>query len=188
MDVVLAGHERHWLLALALYVVEKVLPGQLVHAEDLAAANVPALHAAHVVVPRDQPAAQDRRPVHGILVLQAAQRRLLALADLALIVATEEPTSLTDAYAVLKLLRQDRPAADARIIANMAGGAAGLRVWQVLDGAARNFLGAPVAFAGAVRRDGKVADAIRHQQPILLRHPTSQAAADIRALAGGLGV
>jgi flagellar biosynthesis protein FlhG len=89
---------------------------------------------------------------------------------------------------VLKLLRQDRPAADARIIANMAGGAAGLRVWQVLDGAARNFLGAPVAFAGAVRRDGKVADAIRHQQPILLRHPTSQAAADIRALAGGLGV
>ena len=120
--------------------------------------------------------------------VQLAQRRLLALADVALIVATEEPTSLTDAYAVLKLLRQDRPDADARIIANMAGGAAGLRVWQVLDGAARNFLGAPVAFAGAVRRDGKVADAIRHQQPLLLRHPSSQAAADIRALAGGLSL
>ena len=74
--------------------------------------------------------------------VQIAQRRLLAMADLALIIATEEPTSLTDAYAVLKLLRRDRPDADARIIANMAGGAAGLRVWQVLDGAARSFLGA----------------------------------------------
>lgn len=115
--------------------------------------------------------------------VQIAQRRLLAMADLALIIATEEPTSLTDAYAVLKLLRRDRPDADARIIANMAGGAAGLRVWQVLDGAARSFLGASVAFAGAVRRDARVADAIRHQQPLLLRHPTSPAAADIRAVA-----
>ncbi len=118
--------------------------------------------------------------------VQAPQRRLLAMADLALIIATEEPTSLTDAYAVLKLLRRDRPDADARIIANMAGGAAGLRVWQLLDNAARSFLGAPVGFAGGVRRDAKVADAIRHQQPLLRRHPSSQAAADIRAVAASL--
>ena len=118
--------------------------------------------------------------------VQAAQRGMLAMADLALIVATEEPTSLTDAYAVLKLLRRDRPGAQARVVANMAGGAAGLRVWQVLDGVARNFLGAGVDYAGGVRRDTKVADAIRHRQPLLLRHPGSGAAADIRALAAGL--
>ncbi len=118
--------------------------------------------------------------------VQATQRRLLAMADLALIVATEEPTSLTDAYAVLKLLRRDRPDAQARVIANMAGGAAGLRVWQVLDGAAQKFLGAGLAYAGAVRRDARVAEAIRHQQSLLLRHPTSHAAADIRAVAAGL--
>jgi flagellar biosynthesis protein FlhG len=118
--------------------------------------------------------------------VQAAQRRLVAMVDLALIIATEEPTSLTDAYAVLKLLRRDRPDSDARIIANMAGAAAGLRVWEVLDGAARNFLGAPVPFLGAVRRDAKVADTIRHQQPLLLRHPGSPAANDIRALAAQL--
>lgn len=118
--------------------------------------------------------------------VQAPQRRLLAMADLALIVATEEPTSLTDAYATLKLLRRDRPDAEARIIANMAGGAAALRVWQLLDNAARGFLGAPVAYAGGVRRDAKVADAIRHQQPLLRRHPGCPAATDIRALAAGL--
>lgn len=118
--------------------------------------------------------------------IATAQRDLLAMADLALIVATEEPTSLTDAYAVLKLLRRDRPDAQARVLANMAGGAAGLRVWQVLDGAARNFLGAGVEYAGGVRRDAKVADAIRHRQPLLLRHPGSAAAEDIRAVAAGL--
>lgn len=118
--------------------------------------------------------------------VQPPQRKLLAMADLALIVATEEPTSLTDAYAVLKLLRRDRPEADARIIANMAGGAAGLRVWQLLDNAARSFLGAPVPYAGGVRRDARVADAIRHQQPLLRRHPSCQAAADIRAVAASL--
>lgn len=116
----------------------------------------------------------------------AAQRGLLAMADLALIVATEEPTSLTDAYAVLKLLRRDRPGMQARVVANMAGGAAGLRVWQVLDGAARNFLGAGVEYAGGIRRCAKVADAIRHRQPLLLRHPGSAAATDIRAVAAGL--
>ena len=38
---------------------------------------------------------------------------LAAAADLLLVVATEEPTSLTDAYAVLKLHRRDRPGAAA---------------------------------------------------------------------------
>jgi flagellar biosynthesis protein FlhG len=45
--------------------------------------------------------------------LDAAVRRLAAAADLLLVVATEEPTSLTDAYAVLKLHRRDRPGAAA---------------------------------------------------------------------------
>ncbi len=35
--------------------------------------------------------------------LEAPQRRIAAAADTLLVVATEEPTSLTDAYAVLKL-------------------------------------------------------------------------------------
>ena len=118
--------------------------------------------------------------------IATAQRDLLTMADLSLIVATEEPTSLTDAYAVLKLLRRDRPAAEARLVANMAGGAAGLRVWQVLDGAARSFLGQGLDYAGGVRRDARVADAIRHRQPLLLRHPGCAAAEDIRAVAAGL--
>ena len=42
-------------------------------------------------------------------------------------------------------------------------------------------LGPPLA--GVLRRDPKVVDAIRHQTPLLLRHPTSPAAGDVETLA-----
>ena len=47
-------------------------------------------------------------------------RHLAAAADTLLVLATSEPTSLTDAYAVLKLYAADRPGGDARVIVNQA--------------------------------------------------------------------
>ncbi len=47
-------------------------------------------------------------------------RQIAAAADLLLVVATDEPTSLTDAYALLKLNTVDRPTGDARIVVNQA--------------------------------------------------------------------
>lgn len=117
----------------------------------------------------------------------AAQRALLAAADLPVLLTTEEPTSLTDAYAVLKLLLRDAPAAAPRLVVNMAGSdAAARRAHATLDGASRRFLGRGVPFAGAIRRDAKVPDSIRHQSPLLTRHPASPAATDSRAIAAGL--
>ena len=117
----------------------------------------------------------------------AAQRRLLAGADLPLVLATEEPTSLTDAYAVLKLLAQDAPARAPRLVVNMASGVvAGQRVHATLDAAMRRFLGRDLACAGVVRRDPKVPEAIRAQAPLLTRSPTSQAATEVMAIARGL--
>jgi len=116
-----------------------------------------------------------------------AQRRMLALADIPLLLATEEPTSLTDAYAVLKLLATDAPLAGPRLVVNMAaGGAAGQRVHHVLQNAARKFLGRGLALAGVVRRDAKVPEAIRAQVPLLTRYPTSTAAADLTVIARSL--
>ncbi|WP_203075151.1 nucleotide-binding protein [Falsiroseomonas ponticola] len=120
--------------------------------------------------------------------VEAPQRRLAAQADLLLVVATEEPTSLTDAYAVLKLHAQDAPRAEARLVVNLAAGAAsGQATHATLDAAARRFLGRAVPLAGVIRRDAKVPDAIRHQTPLLTRHPGSAAAKDVAALARGLG-
>lgn len=119
--------------------------------------------------------------------LEAPQRRIAALADTLLVLATEEPTSLTDAYAVLKLHGRDRPGGDARIVVNLASdAAAGARTHAALARAAATFLKREVPLAGTVRRDAKVRDAIRHQSPLLTRHPGSPAAQDVEAIARGL--
>jgi len=120
--------------------------------------------------------------------LDRGVRRLAAAADLLLVVATEEPTSLTDAYAVLKLHRQDRPGGDARLVVNQATDrAAGERTWRTLDRACTSFLGAGLVLAGILRRDPRVPEAIRRQSPLLTRHPTAPVAADVLSLAAGLG-
>jgi flagellar biosynthesis protein FlhG len=119
--------------------------------------------------------------------LDPVPRRLSAACDLPLVAATDEPTSLTDAYAVLKLLARDAPGRMPRLIVNLAADAAqGARTHAALDRACRGFLGRGLALAGIIRRDGRIRDAIRHQTPLLTRHPTSPAAQDIEALAAGL--
>jgi flagellar biosynthesis protein FlhG len=120
--------------------------------------------------------------------LDLAQRRIAAAADLLLVVATEEPTSLTDAYAVLKLHGMDNPKAVSRIVVNMADDrASGQRTYEALRRAAGAFLKREIPLAGIVRRDLKVRDAIRHQVPLLTRHPSAAAAVDIEAIAQTLG-
>jgi flagellar biosynthesis protein FlhG len=72
-----------------------------------------------------------------------AARLMVETADTLLLVITEDPTSLTDAYAVLKLLLTERDAAtvDVRVVVNMAGSvAAGLRAYETLANAANGFL------------------------------------------------
>ena len=112
------------------------------------------------------------------------QRGLAAAADLLVVVATEEPTSLTDAYAVLKLHHRDAPAGKAGLVVNMAAQPA--RVHAALDAASRGFLGKGLPLLGAVRRDPRVAAAIRAQAPLLTRHPNTPAAEDLRRLAAAL--
>ncbi len=115
--------------------------------------------------------------------LDRAQRRMASFADTLLVVATDEPTSLTDAYAVLKLHVSDA-GADARIVVNQASTvAAGERTFAALRRACSAFLGRSPPLAGIIRRDDRVREAIRRQTLLLTRHPTTQAAADVEAIA-----
>jgi flagellar biosynthesis protein FlhG len=90
--------------------------------------------------------------------LDAPLRNLTRGGGKTLIVATDEPTSLTDAYASV----------------------------GALENACRTFLRLSPPLLGIVRRDDKVRDAIRRQTPLLVRHPTAAAAADVEALAAAI--
>ncbi len=127
--------------------------------------------------------------------LDPAVRRMAVFADLLLVVATEEPTSLTDAYAVLKLHAADRAsgpgearATEARIVVNQSTSRTnGERTYATLARACAAFLGHTPRLAGIIRRDDRVRDAIRRQTPLLARHPTAAAAEDVEAVATALG-
>jgi len=113
-------------------------------------------------------------------------RQIAAAADLLLVVATDEPTSLTDAYALLKLNTADRPNGDARIVVNQAqSAAAGQQTYVTLRRACLAFLRREPPLAGIIRHDLKVRDAIRRQTSLLLRHPNCLAAQDVEGLATG---
>jgi flagellar biosynthesis protein FlhG len=119
--------------------------------------------------------------------LDRAVRRMSAFADTLLVVATDEPTSLTDAYAVLKLHAMDKVRNDARIVINQAASrAAGERTYATLHRACTSFLGREPALAGIIRRDERVRDAIRRQALLLTRHPSTAAALDVEAVADRL--
>ena len=124
--------------------------------------------------------------------LEPNTRRLSVWADTLLVVATDEPTSLTDAYAVLKLNAADRAACglgpgDMRVVINQAASqVAGQRTFATLARACQQFLGRAPLLAGTVRRDDRVREAIRRQTPLLTRHPQTASATDVLRIAAGL--
>ena len=110
-------------------------------------------------------------------------RRMAAAADLLLVVVTDEPTSLTDAYAVLKLHGRDGDAGRGEIIVNRAKSPpSGTRTYATLAHACKAFLGHTPPLAGIIRNDERVPDSIRRQTPLLTRHPNCLAAQDVEAV------
>jgi flagellar biosynthesis protein FlhG len=112
----------------------------------------------------------------------------LRAADAALIVTTPEPTSITDAYALIKCLRlsaapNDEPAI-ALVVNNADDHAAGAGVHQRIESVCSRFLGFSPAFAGTVRRDPAVSRAVCQRSPMLLSHRAAHSSDDVRILSG----
>jgi len=113
-----------------------------------------------------------------------AVRQMAGPAAVTFIVITDEPTSLTDAYAFIKLTRAASPSAEMRIVVNMAiSNNEGQKTYQTIAKACETFLRYTPPLAGIIRRDAKVRDAIRAQTPLLTRSPVSDAANDVEAIA-----
>ncbi|MDP9127700.1 MAG: MinD/ParA family protein [Pseudomonadota bacterium] len=112
-------------------------------------------------------------------------RQMAGPAAATYVVVTDEPTSLTDAYAFIKLARAANPEADMRVVVNMAASASeGQKTYDTIRKASESFLRYTPPLAGIVRRDLKVREAIRAQTPLLVRSPVSDAASDVEAIAG----
>lgn len=111
-------------------------------------------------------------------------RHFASLADKLLVVTNDEPTSLTDAYAFIKLMARAGACNTICLAINSATtDKDGKRTFNTLCKACEGFLNFSPPLAGIVRNDKRVTDAIRNQTPLLTRWPTSTAASDIERIA-----
>ncbi|GAB6054638.1 MinD/ParA family protein [Magnetospira thiophila] len=114
-------------------------------------------------------------------------RQMAELAGTCLVVSTDEPTSLTDAYAFIKVLHMERPATNIKVVVNMANSRKeGERTYNTLLKACEGFLKISPPLAGVIRRDNKVRDTIRAQSPLLTRFPHCEAAQDVENIVNNL--
>lgn len=121
----------------------------------------------------------------------------LDAADCVIVVATPEPTSIADAYALIKCLSQMRSSAshrrgweDAPPISLAINQAADLDeargVHARIDAVAQKFLGFSVPLLGWVHDDSHASAAVRARTPLLIRSPRSRSAEDVRSLSNSL--
>lgn len=116
-----------------------------------------------------------------------------------IIVTTPEPTSLTDAYSLLKAVKHFNIKNSAKVIVNRSldNNEASI-TFNKFNNAVTKFLGMKLDYLGKIGEDKKLAYAVRAQQPVLVSYPTSEASKDINSIAskiegmnenkGGMGI
>lgn len=112
----------------------------------------------------------------------------VAASEEVLLVATPEPTSITDAYALLKTLNRKRSyhpdKTVVKMIANQVRGDNDAKeLFEKLGIVVSRFLDINVEFVGSVPYDKLMQRAIMHQAPISVGNPDSEAARAIHKIA-----
>lgn len=109
---------------------------------------------------------------------------LAAAAQERMIIITPEPTSLTDGYAMIKVMNNDYGISNFRIVVNQARDEdEGMKSFERLQAACRRFLEIDIDYMGYVRYDAAVSQAVMDQTPLIEYDPQSTASQDISALA-----
>lgn len=108
----------------------------------------------------------------------------VAAAQEVLLVVCNEPSSMTDAYAMIKLLNRDYAKHRFRVVASMvAGEVEGRALFDRLTAVCDQFLDVSLVYSGAVPFDEALRAAVRGQQAVLHYAPSSPAAISLRRLA-----
>ena len=114
---------------------------------------------------------------HGVTQFsQAAQQVLLVICD--------EPASLTDAYALVKVLSRQHGVRRFRVLANMSrASGSGEELFRRFERVTERFLEVVLEFAGEIPEDECLRRAVRGQRPVIEAYPSSPAARAFKKLA-----
>jgi len=101
-----------------------------------------------------------------------------------IIVVCDEPSSITDAYALIKILNTEHGVFRFRIIANMTrSNQEGINLFGKLNLVCDRFLDASLQYLGHVPFDENVRKAVQKRQPLLTFAPRCKASIALRSLA-----
>jgi flagellar biosynthesis protein FlhG len=105
-------------------------------------------------------------------------------ADHVLVVTTPEPTAITDAYAVIKVLSRDQSERRVSLLVNQTmSEREGQLVYDRIARVARQFLNINLLDAGMVPDDEHVVLSVRKRMPFVLAHPKCPASVCVSQLA-----
>lgn len=108
----------------------------------------------------------------------------ILIADTMVLVTTPEPTAVTDAYAMVKLITVDRPEIDIQIMVNMASDKQeAVEVFDKLSSVIMHFLNTEVRFLGYLPKDSSVERAVHLQSPLVNSFPKSPSATQLKFIA-----
>jgi flagellar biosynthesis protein FlhG len=100
------------------------------------------------------------------------------------VVVCDEPASITDAYAIIKLLNRDYGHQRFRVLANMVRSAQeGRELFNKMCRVTDRYLDVTLGFMGAIPFDESLRKAVRTQKPVVQAFPRSRAAQVFRSLA-----
>ena len=101
-----------------------------------------------------------------------------------LIVICNEPASMTDAYALMKVLNRDHGVQRFRVLSNMTNSAQeGRDMFATLVKVTDRYLDANLSYLGAVPNDDYLRKAVKKQRPVLDAYPRSRASMAFKNLA-----
>jgi flagellar biosynthesis protein FlhG len=104
--------------------------------------------------------------------------------DKIVVVTTPEPTAITDAYAMIKILYYRIPNPDISLMINMVQTETeGKNIYNKINLIVQHFLNKTVDFQGHVLMDKSLPEAVKEQVPIIIKRPRSTSSACIHNIA-----
>lgn len=108
-------------------------------------------------------------------------------ADHVLVVTTPEPASMTDAYAMIKVLNSRHYDGQISLVVNMATSyAEGKRIYRQISQVASRFLNIQIYEAGILCKTDKLVNSVRKRHPVVLNYPKSKITANFVSMAARL--
>ncbi|AGB40648.1 ATPase involved in chromosome partitioning [Halobacteroides halobius DSM 5150] len=104
-------------------------------------------------------------------------------ADEVIVISTPEPTSVTDAYGVIKVINTHDADAKIKLVINQVDSRnEGERIGRRLSNTAKEFLNQEIDFLGELPTDKAVVKAVKKRRPFLLEYPHAKIAKSINQI------